>query len=216
MQPIAAETILSALSWRYATKKFDPSRKIPADQWATLEQAIVMSPSSYGLQPWRFVVVDTAATREKLRVASWNQPQITDAARLVVFARRTTMTAQDVQKYIDRIVEVRGVPAAALDGFKNTMLGSVTTGSPGFDAGVWAARQCYIALGIFLSSAAMMQIDACPMEGIETAKYDEILGLTSQGYAATVVATAGYRASDDTFATMKKVRFPLEQVITHV
>lgn len=216
MQPIAAETVLSALSWRYATKKFDPTRKISADQWATLEQALVMSPSSYGLQPWRFVVVDTPATREKLRGASWNQPQITDAARLVVFARRTTMTVQDVQKYIDRIVEVRGVPAAALDGFKNTMLGSVTTGVQGFDASAWAARQCYIALGIFLSSAAMMQIDACPMEGIETAKYDEILGLTSEGYAATVVATAGYRAADDTFATMKKVRFPLEQVIKHV
>ncbi|HLO42086.1 MAG TPA: NAD(P)H-dependent oxidoreductase [Phycisphaerales bacterium] len=216
MQQIAPESVLSALSWRYATKKFDPARKIPAGEWARLEEAVVLSPSSYGLQPWRFVVVGTAATRAALRAASWNQPQITDASHMVVFARRTTMTPQDIQRHIDRIAEVRGIPASTLDGFKNTMIGSVTTGVAGFDASVWAGRQCYIALGILLSAAAMMGIDACPMEGIETAKYDEILGLPAQGYAATVVATLGYRAADDAFSQLKKVRFPAEQVVKHV
>lgn len=217
MPVVPAETLLSQLSWRYATKKFDPTRKIPAPAWSALEQAAILAPSSYGLQPWKFVVITDAALRSKLREASWNQPQITDASHMVVFARRREMTPDDVNHFVDRIVEVRHAPREALAGYRDMMLGSVASPAtmPGGNFDAWTSRQVYIALGFFLSAAAMLGIDACPMEGFDPAKYDEILGLSALGYCATVVATAGYRAPDDDFAPSKsaKVRFPESEVI---
>lgn len=208
-------TLLASLQSRYAVKKFDATKKIPAETWKALEQAMVLSPSSYGLQPWRFFVIDNPATRQALREVSWNQPQITDASHMVVFARRSTMTAADVERYINRILEVRGGPAEQLDGFKNMMLGTVNSRSDEQKSS-WNANQIYIALGFFLASAAVLGIDACPMEGFDAAKYDQVLGLTAQGYNATVVATAGYRASDDGFAALPKVRYNVSNTVVHV
>jgi nitroreductase len=212
--PVSIADSVAALQWRYAVKKFDPSRTIPADTWKALESALHLSPSSYGLQPWKFVIVRDPALRQTLKAASWNQSQITDASHLVVFCSRVNLTADDVQRLIDRVAEVRGVPASALDGYKNMMLGSVTRNTPEAN-GEWATRQAYIALGQFLATAAHLGVDACPMEGFEPAKYDELLGLTAQGYAARVLATAGYRAADDPYAQNAKVRFPVEQVIEY-
>lgn len=175
---------------------------------------MVLSPSSYGLQPWRFAVVTDTKVREKLRPVSWNQPQITDASHLVVFLRKEKVTAADVDKYVDRIVEVRKVPREVMKDYRNMMVG--TAENPATDHAVWNSRQVYIALGFFLSAAAMLGIDACPMEGIDAAKYDEILNLKGTGYTTTVVATAGYRADDDMFAKMAKVRFPDNDVIMRV
>jgi nitroreductase len=146
-----------------------------------------------------------------LRGASFDQPQITDASHLVVFARRTKLGQQEVDKYIDQIAAIRGAEKNALADFRNTMLGF--SQRPGFDVNGWAGRQVYIALGVFLTSAAMLGIDSCPMEGFDPAQYDRILGLTEQGLAAQVVATVGYRAIDDPFASMKKVRFHDSDVI---
>lgn len=212
------QDLLSALSWRYATKKFDPARKIDASLWSTLEQALVLSPSSFGLQPWRFVVVTDPATRQKLRTVSWNQPQITDASHLVVFCRKNELTAADVDAYINRVAQVRGTPKAELEGYRTMILGSVTNppGLPGGDMVTYTRSQVYIALGQFLTAAALLGIDACPMEGFDPKGYNEILNLPAQGYSAVVVATAGYRAADDMFATMKKVRFEAKDVIRRV
>ncbi|MCW5765376.1 MAG: NAD(P)H-dependent oxidoreductase [Phycisphaeraceae bacterium] len=214
MQTFDPHAVVERLGWRYATKKFDPGRKIPADRWAALEKAMILAPSSYGLQPWRFVVVNDATLRAKLRAVSWNQPQITDASHLVVFCRRAAMTPADVERYVQRIVDVRAVPAAALEQYKNMMLGTVK-GLSAEQSGAWNGRQVYIALGFFLSAAAMLGIDACPMEGFDGAKYDEILGLPAEGYHAQVVATAGYRAPDDEFGKMAKVRFADADVVKH-
>lgn len=214
MNSIAPAQLIENLSWRYATKQFDPARKIGAEQWKTLEQAMTLAPSSYGLQPWGFVVVTDPKVREKLRAVSWNQPQITDASHLVVFCAKTNLGRTDVDRYIDRIVEVRGVPRDALAGFRDMMLGTVE--APGANHLHWNQRQVYIALGFFLSAAAMLGIDACPMEGFDAAKYNEILGLTPQGLSATVIATAGYRSASDSFAGMKKVRFDASDVIKRV
>lgn len=215
--PTTPDVILSQLSWRYATKKFDPARKIAPELWSTLEQAAMLAPSSYGLQPWKFVVVTDPAIRQKLRVVSWNQPQITDASHLVVFARRSELSSSDVQRWIDRISQVRSVPPEALAGFRDMMLGSVANpGSvPGGSFDIWISRQIYIALGFFLSAAAMLGIDACPMEGFDPAKYDEILGLPALGYRSTVLGAAGYRSPDDAMAPDKtaKARFPATDVI---
>lgn len=214
MNSIAPTQLIENLSWRYATKQFDPARKISGDHWKTLEQAMTLAPSSYGLQPWGFVVVTDPKVREKLRAVSWNQPQITDASHLVVFCAKTNLGRADVQRYIDRIAQVRGVPQDALAGFRDMMLGKVE--APGADNLHWSQRQVYISLGFFLSAAAMLGIDACPMEGFDPAKYNEILGLTSQGLTATVIATAGYRSANDSFAAMKKVRFDTADIIKRV
>lgn len=210
-RPVEGEHLLNNLKWRYAVKKFDAARKIEGHVWKSLEQAAIHAPSSFGLQPWTFVVVEDSALRQKLRGASFNQPQITDASHLVVFARRTKLGQAEVDRYIDQIAAVRGVEKQGLADFRSTMLGF--SQRPGFDANAWAGRQVYIALGVFLTSAAMLGIDTCPMEGFDPVQYDQILGLTEQGLAAQVVATAGYRASDDPFALMKKVRFHDSDVI---
>lgn len=215
---IPANDLLSALSWRYATKKFDASRKIDAATWTALEKALVLSASSYGLQPWRFVVVSNPAVRAKLREVSWNQPQITDASHLVVFARKNEVTTADVDRLVDRMVEVRGVPRAAINDYRGMMVGSVTNpaGLPGGDMVTWTRSQTYIALGQFLASAALLGVDACPMEGFDAKAYNEILGLPAQGYSAVVVGAAGYRAADDGYAGLAKVRFKHEDMVKHV
>jgi len=215
MNPVSADTVLAQLRWRYATKKFDPAKKIAPDLWAKLEQAVVLAPSSYGLQPWKFLVVTDPAVRAKLHPVSWNQPQILDASHLVVFAAKNPPTPADVERHIARTAEVRGVAPETLDGFKQMMLGSLGRMTHQ-DAHAWAARQCYIALGVFLSACALVGVDACPMEGFQPDRYDEILGLTARGLSAVVIATAGYRAESDPAAQLHKSRFAVQDVVERI
>ena len=214
MKPVNNETIVRQLNWRYAVKKFDSDRKIQAPDWKTLEQSLVLSPSSYGLQPWKFVVVENPDVRAKLRVAAYNQSQITDASHLVVFAHRVGFGVGDIDRHLERVARVRNLEIESLAGYRNAMLGSVQRPQEQTDA--WTSRQVYIALGNFLATAALLGIDACPMEGFDAAQFDQILGLTEQGYHAQVVATAGYRAEDDAYAKLPKVRYSPEDVIAHV
>jgi len=207
---LAPDALLERLRWRYAVKKFDPGRKIPAATWDALEDVLRLSPSSYGLQPWRFVVVQDTALRETLRAVSWGQPQITDASHLVVFAARRDLGAADVERLIDATAQERSLTRESLAGFARALTSFAQSGR---DLHAWSARQTYIALGFFLEACALLGVDACPMEGIEPAKYDEILGLTDKGYGALCVATAGYRSAEDAYAHAKKVRFPAGHVI---
>jgi nitroreductase len=209
---VPASDALAALNWRYACKKFDPAKKIPADTWAALEQSLLLSPSSYGLQPWKFFVVETPAIREQLLPHSWGQKQIVDADKLVVFAVKKDVTPADADRLIARISQVRGVPAESLAGYQKMMAGSLSR-TPAPEIDVWMSRQVFIALGVFLTTAALLGVDTCPMEGFVPEKYDEILGLTAKGYASRVVATAGYRADDDSYGSAKKVRYELSEVI---
>src|SRR5204863_8542558 len=149
MNPVSPDTVLAQLRWRYATKKFDPARKIAPELWAKLEQAPLLAPSSYGLQPWKFVVVTDPEMRKKLHPVSYNQAQILDASHRVVFAAKNPPTPADVERHVARTAQIRGLPAEALDGFKKMMLGSLARMTPA-DAHAWAARQTYIALGVFL------------------------------------------------------------------
>lgn len=218
MSTTTPEALIKQLSWRYATKKFDPSRKVPEHLWKTLEHAMMLAPSSYGLQPWRFVVVTDPRVRARLREAGFNQPQITDASHLVVFTQKIAVTPADVDAYIDRIAEVRNVPREALQDFRGMMVGSMSNppGLPGGSMEIWTRSQVYIALGFLLASAAQLGVDACPMEGFDPARFDEILGLKKDGYHAAVLATVGYRAADDGFGAMAKVRARADDVIKHV
>lgn len=209
------QLIASQLSWRYATKHFDTSRPISAADWKTLEQALVLSPSSYGLQPWKFFVVTDPAVRARLRPAAWDQPQITEASHLVVFASRKNLGKDDIDRYLARIADVRKVSVQSLEGFRGMMMGSLCS-RPAEAIDQWSARQAYIALGVFLTSAAILGIDACPMEGFDAAKFDAILALDKLGYTAAVIATAGYRAPDDAYAKLPKVRYAPEDVIVSI
>lgn len=213
---VSPDELLDSLRWRYAVKKFDPNRQIPTEQWRALEEALVLSPSSFGLQPWKFIVVDNPSVRKELRAASWNQPQVVDASRLVVFAIKKDLNVADVDRFIRLTAEVQGTTEESLKGYRDMMAGFVSRSDKGFDINAWSARQLYIALGVFLTSAALLGVDACPMEGIDPEAYDKMLGLDKQGYHALAVATAGYRAADDRYAAAPKVRFKPEEVIAHV
>jgi len=214
MSPVAKDTVERQLEWRYATKVFDATQVIPEAEWQTLERSLVLTPSSFGLQPWRFLVVTDPYTKARLKPASWNQAQIVDASHLVVFAIKKNLSAAEIDRHITRMAEVRGTTVESLQGLRRVMISSLE--NPPFDINEWASRQVYIALGFFMAAAAMLGIDTCPIEGFEPAKYDEILGLTELGYSATVVAAAGYRSDADKYAKMPKVRFKTEDVISRI
>ena len=208
-------SLLDALQWRYATKKFDATKKISAADWAALEQALILTPSSYGLQPWKFVVVTDPALKAKLRPASWNQSQIEDCSHLVVFLGKEDITEADLDRFVARTAEVRGTTIESLAGYKGYMMGDLVNGARHAFIGEWAARQVYLAFGNFMTAAALLGIDTCPIEGLEPVKYDEILGLKGTGYRTLAACPAGYRAADDKYASLTKVRYAAEDVIEH-
>ena len=216
MKAVSTTTLIEALQWRYATKKFDPKRRIPQDQWAALEEAMVLAPSSFGLQPWRFVLVETPEIRAQLPALSWGQTQPVDCSHYVVFAVRKGLTVADVDRYVDRIAEVRGATRESLEGYRSFMLGSQKAASEQGRLDDWSSRQVYIALGQAMAAAALLGIDTCPLEGIEPAKYDSLLELEQDGYSALCGLAFGYRAEDDKYAQAPKVRFARTDVIKHV
>lgn len=215
MKAVSDPVLLQQLRWRYATKKFDPARAISAGDWNTLEESLVLTPSSWGLQPWKFIVITNQALKEKLLPATWGQRQVADASHVVVFAGRRGVSVADVDRHLLRTAEVRGIPVESLAGFRKVLNDFVAQPADKFNADDWCARQVYIALGNFMTTAALLGIDTSPIEGLNPAKYDEILGLNGTGYTTLVVCPAGYRASDDKYATMPKVRFARETVVEH-
>lgn len=216
MTPLPTSQLLEALKWRYATKKFDAQKKIPAETWAALEESLVLAPSSFGAQPWKFLVVDNAELRAKLVACSWGQTQVVEASHLVVFVFKTGLDEAHIDRYMARTAEVRGTTAEAMAPFKKVIMGSLDGARAKGFLDTWQSRQVYIALGQFMTSAALLGIDTCPMEGIEPAKYDELLGLSGTGYTTLCACPAGYRAEDDKYARTPKVRFAHEQVVVHV
>jgi nitroreductase len=213
---IDAQTLIHQLNWRYATKQFDPDRKISPKDWATVEDALTLSASSAGLQPWKFLVITDPATRAKLKPASYGQAQISDASHLVVFTSKLNFSEADVDVFLNRVAEVRNQPLEALAPYRAMLVGGIVKAQDEAGRNAWARNQTYIALGHLLVSAAMLGIDACPMEGFDRAQYDEILGLKAKGLASSVIATLGYRSAEDKYATAPKVRFSKDQVFIHI
>jgi nitroreductase len=208
--------LLQALEWRYATKVFDPAKKIPADTWQTLERALVLTPTSYGLQPYKFLVINNPAKRAELVPHSWGQKQVVDASHFVVFTAKMKMTETDVNKLIQRTVEIRKLPADALNAYRGMMLGDVVNGPRGKIAHEWATRQTYIALGNLMTCAAVLGVDACPMEGLVPAEYDRVLKLDGSGYATVVACALGYRSPDDKYAKLAKVRYDTKDIVRQI
>jgi nitroreductase len=213
---IPSSQLLDALRWRYATKAFDSNRKIPADTWSALEDSLVLSPSSFGLQPYRFLVINDPATRERLLPHAWGQRQVVDASHFIVFAARTSVTEAEIDTFIAHIARTRGVTPESLGSYRGMMTGTLL--SDGFKplAPQWTARQAYIALGNLLTSAALLGVDACPMEGFVPAEFDQVLGLPAQGLAAVVCCALGYRSTEDKYAVTPKVRSPKADLLKAV
>ncbi len=213
---LTPDLVTERLQWRYATKKFDPSKKIPSDIWDALVQSLVLAPSSFGLQPWKFFVVRNPELREQLLPSTWNQNQVVDASHLVVFAIKKDVDAADVDRFIDRMAEVQSVPASNLQGYAGVVKKFLQEPPYPLDMNEWSTRQVYIALAQFMDCAALLGVDTCPMEGFQPSEYNKVLGLPEQGYAAVVLCTAGYRAEDDGYADKPKVRYPEPEVVAYV
>ena len=213
MTTLSATDLVAALNWRYATKQFDATRKISATDWAALEESLRLAPSSFGIQPWKFIVVETPALRAQLREHSWGQSQVTDASHLVVFTVKQAVDAAYLDRYFEDTAKTRGIAVETLAGFRKVVDGFVAGKAAAGQLEAWSANQVYIAAGQFMAAAAVMGIDACPLEGITPAKYDELLGLAGTGFATKFAVAAGYRSADDKYATTPKVRFPAAEVI---
>jgi len=203
------------LNWRYATKKFDASKKVSKKDLENLLEATSLSASSYGLQPYEIYVIEDTNVRQKLRKASYDQPQITDASYLIVLANKPTFNETMIDDYIANIIAIRGVSKEDLEGFSQTMK-STLLDLPDAYKNTWTSNQTYIVLGNLMTVASEMKIDTCPMEGFDKDKYNEILGLTDKDLNAAVVLAVGYRSADDTTQHYPKVRYSKEQIITHI
>lgn len=213
---ISNEALLAQLNWRYATKSFDSTKRISAADWSTLEKALILTPTSYGFQPYRFVIVTDQATKDAFVPHSWNQKQPSESSHFVVFAAKESVSEADVDRYMARTAEVRGTTVAALEFFKKMLMSDIVQGPRSGQQFEWATRQTYIALGNFMTAAALVGIDTCPMEGIDPVKYDEILGLPAKGYRTVVACAAGYRSAADKYASAPKVRFPASELVIHI
>lgn len=207
--------LLAALQFRYATKQFDASRVIAADVWETLERSLVLTPSSFGLQPWKFIVVRDPAIRARLLPESWNQPQVTDASHFVVLAARTDLTEADIDAWMDCLAKAQGKSIEAVAPLKGMIEGFAERMSRE-ERQAWNIRQVYLALGQLMTAAAVLGIDTCPMEGISASSYDRVLGLEGSGYATAVACALGYRSADDKYAMAPKARFEKERVIKSI
>ena len=204
-------TFLDHQNWRYATKKFDATKKISTEDLNFLKEAIRLSSSSYGLQPYKIIIVENPELRAQIQPAAWGQSQIVEASHLIVFANRTSINENEIEDYFQNISNTRGIPADALAGYKGFLKGNVAKLSDDA-ANIWNSKQTYLAMGNLLNAAAELKIDVTPMEGFEPAKVNEILGLEKLGLHASLMATIGYRHEEDDTQHYKKVRKSNEEL----
>ncbi|MGV3609665.1 MAG: NAD(P)H-dependent oxidoreductase [Fluviicola sp.] len=201
----------NALAWRYATQKYDSTKKISDADMQEILEAINSAPTSYGLQPFKLIHVKSQELRVQLRAAAFDQSPLTDASDVIVFTVNRHVEDQHIDSYMQRIVEVREVERERLNRFQQNIAGTLSNLSPE-ELIAWNTKQAYIGLGFGLIMAAHLGIDSTPMEGFQKEKYDEILGLSDDH--AVLVLTFGYRSDEDHTQHHKKVRKTLEQLVT--
>ena len=210
-----ASDIISQLKWRYATKKFDPTRILPEAKLDVLKESFNLTATSYGLQPLKLVVVSNAELKKQLVPISMDQQQVQDASHVLVICTETALTSNYIKDHFNRVEAIRNTPREILDPFQEYLLESFADKRPE-DVALWMSKQAYLALGNLLTVCAVEGIDACPMEGFQPEKYDELLGLTDRGLASVLVLPVGYRAEDDFMADLKKVRRGVDEVIIDI
>jgi nitroreductase len=205
---------ISNLQWRYAVKRFDAQRKISSDIWNQLESSLVLTPSSFGLQPWKFIVIESSEVKAKLSAISWNQTQPADCSHMVALAALKTVSEAYVDEFLQLTASTRNVPVESLAGYRQMIVGFLQANKERHLA--WATNQVYIALGQLLAVAATLGVDACPMEGIVAPEYDKLLGLENSDYQVVVGCALGYRHAEDRYAAAPKIRFAPSRVIQYV
>ncbi|EKD31196.1 MAG: nitroreductase [uncultured bacterium] len=203
--------IIEGLKWRYATKIFDASKKVSKENLDYLKEAISLIPSSYGLQPYKVLVIENPAIREKLRKAAWGQAQLTEASHIFLFCNFTAMEPDKIDEFLNRGAAINNYDPATTKGYGDMMKGQMA-GMTSEQIINWTSKQTYIALGSLLAAASELRIDSCPMEGFDKAKFDEILGLKEKGLTASVLGAVGYRSAEDSHQFLKKVRKPMKDL----
>lgn len=207
--------IINALNWRYATKEFNPAKKITDQDLNVLVDSLILSPSSFGLQPWKFVLVEDKEKRQQLLGKSWNQKQVVDASHLFVLCRYEKFTDEDVDKFIQDTAKKRKQDPNELEGYSGMIKGFLGRQDEATHI-QWMNLQVYIALGFLMETAALLNIDACPMEGFSKPDYDEILGLGNHGICSSVVCPVGYRAESDKYAQAAKIRYSADDLLIKI
>ncbi|GHC48901.1 NAD(P)H-dependent oxidoreductase [Roseibacillus persicicus] len=209
------EQLIESFNWRYATKIFDPGAKIAEKTWHTLQESMRLSPSSFGLQPWHFVSITSSDLRQQLLPHSWGQKQVVDSSHMVVLCTRTDIDAAFVEEFIASTAEQRNVTVESLKGYRDVVVDFISAMTPEVRV-QWCKRQTYLALQRLMDAAALLQVDACPIEGFLAAEYDKILDLPAKNLTATVCCALGYRSSEDKYAELAKSRFPKEKLFTEL
>ena len=204
--------IIKALEWRYATKKFDSEAIIAEEKITLLKQAFNLTASSYGLQPVKLLIVSNKSTLNDLVPLSMNQKQVGQSSHLCVFCVETKIDEAYIRAFFDRIISINNTPDEALNPFRTSVINSFKEKSDD-DVFKWGAKQAYLAMGNMLTVCATQGVDACPMEGFDPVEYDRFFKLNEQGLRSVLIMPIGYRASDDMFGAMKKVRKPLNESI---
>ena len=202
-------------NWRYATKKFDAAKKVSNEDLEILKEAIRLSTSSYGLQPYKIFIIENKEIRAKLQPVSWGQAQITEASHLFVFANEVDIQNKHIDSLISNMAKTRGLEEKNLLGYADLMKSNIISLDTDMKS-VWTSKQTYLALGNLINAAAELKIDVTPMEGFESEKYNEILELNEQGLNASLVATIGYRHEEDATQHYAKVRKSNNELFTTI
>lgn len=216
MAKVENDVLLAQMNWRYACKKFDSTKKVREADWNILVESLRLSASSYGLQPWKFLLIENAEIRKKLLPLSWGQTPVTEASHFLVFTYKEKLDEAYIDRHVDQMVKVRSVERTSLDRMKTMLMGDLVKGPRSATIDTWAQRQVYIAMGSFLLTAALMEIDTLPMEGLDPAGYDKVLNLEGSGYKTVAAMACGYRTQDDKYQTIKKVRFDQADILQKI
>ena len=204
--------ILDKLKWRYACKKFDASKKLSEEKLTVLKQAFNLTATSYGLQPLKMLVISNQDLKDKLVPLTMNQKQVADCSQVLVLCTETQISTSYIKKYFDSVASLRKTPREVLQPFESFLTDEFSQKDPSH-INTWMAKQAYLALGNLLTVCALEDIDACPIEGFEPKEYDRFLNLTEKGLQSVLVLAVGYRADDDVFSNMAKVRRGTDKVI---
>lgn len=207
--------MINALEWRYAVKEFDADRRIPTEKMDRIKKAFNLTPTSYGLQPLHLAVVQDDQLQKELLNYSYGQKQITSASHLLIICIETDIDQSFIEENFELQKEVRNVQDKLIAPFRNFLIEDFNKRTPE-EVHQWAMNQAYLALGNLLTVCAVEGIDACPMEGFEAHRYDQILGLNEKGLKSAVVLPLGYRSTRDKFADLKKVRRPIKETVFEI
>lgn len=197
--------IIESLNWRYATKKFDSSKKLSDNQINILRNSFNLTATSYGLQPIKMLIVSDQSIKESLLESSMGQKQIVQCSHLIVICIDSIIDKKYIEEFFKRIMNIRNTPSYILESFKNSVIEEFSNKSK-YEIYNWSKNQAYIALGNLLTVCATQKIDACPMEGFIAEEYDNILDLKSKKLNSVLIMPVGYRSKEDQFSSFKKVR----------